>query len=64
MKFREAEKMIRSGGWILESVEGSHYHYRHASKPGKVTIPFHKGDLPKRVENSIRKQAQLKHRSC
>jgi predicted nucleotidyltransferase component of viral defense system len=29
-------------------------------KPGKVTIPHHQGDLPKRVMNSIFKQAGLK----
>jgi predicted RNA binding protein YcfA (HicA-like mRNA interferase family) len=60
MTFREADKMVRSDGWTLESVEGSHYHYNHSVKSGKVTIPYHSGDLPKRVVNSIRKQAGLK----
>ncbi len=33
----------------------------HPTKPGIVTIPFHKGrELPKRTVNSIRKQAGLK----
>jgi predicted RNA binding protein YcfA (HicA-like mRNA interferase family) len=52
--------MVRNDGWVLESVEGSHYHYKHETKPGKVTIPHHHGDLPKRVVNSIKKQAGLK----
>jgi predicted RNA binding protein YcfA (HicA-like mRNA interferase family) len=60
MTFKEADKMIRDDGWTLESVEGSHYHYKHDAKPGKVTIPRHNGDLPKRVVNSIKKQAGLK----
>jgi len=60
MTFREADKMIRNDGWFLESVEGAHYHYKHDTKPGKVTIPHHAGDLPKRVANSIKKQAGLK----
>ena len=60
MTFREADRMVRNDGWILESVEGSHYHYRHNVKLGKVTIPCHSGDLPKRVVNSIKKQAGLK----
>ena len=60
MTFREASKMVCNDGWILEKVEGSHYHYKHNTKPGKVTIPYHNGDLPKRVVNSIKKQAGLK----
>jgi predicted RNA binding protein YcfA (HicA-like mRNA interferase family) len=60
MTFKEADKMIRDDGWALESVEGSHYHYKHDTKPGKVAVPRHNGDLPKRVVNSIKKQAGLK----
>ena len=52
--------MVRNDGWILESIEGSHYHYKHNIKPGKVTIPYHNGDIPKRVVNSIMRQAGLK----
>ena len=60
LTFREADKMVRSDDWKLESIEGSPYHYEHAIKPGKVTIPRHSGDIPKRVINSIKKQAGLK----
>lgn len=35
-------------------------HISSRSKPGKVTIPFHGGDIPKGTENSILKQAGLK----
>jgi predicted RNA binding protein YcfA (HicA-like mRNA interferase family) len=59
MTFRELDKMIRDDGWALESVEGSHYHYKHGTKRGKVTIPYHGGDIPKRVVRSIRKQAGI-----
>ena len=34
--------------------------YHHKTKSGKVTIPFHVGDIPKRVIHSIMKQAGLK----
>ncbi|MDR0910651.1 MAG: type II toxin-antitoxin system HicA family toxin [Spirochaetaceae bacterium] len=60
MTFRDIERIIRKDGWVLMSIEGSHYHYKHASKTGKVTIPYHSGDIPKRVINSIMKQAGLK----
>lgn len=56
----EMEKEILADGWIFKSQTGSHKHYTHPSKPGKVTIPFHAKDLPKGTENSIRKQAGLK----
>jgi predicted RNA binding protein YcfA (HicA-like mRNA interferase family) len=57
--FREADKMVRDDGWQLVSTEGSHYHYEHKTKPGKVTIPYHAGDIPKRVVHSIKRQAGL-----
>ena len=60
MTFRDAEKLIKADGWKLDNVQGSHYHYKHPIKSGKVTIPFHKGDIPMLVINSIKKQAGLK----
>nr|DAF80592.1 MAG TPA: putative RNA binding protein [Caudoviricetes sp.] len=51
MTAKEVEKLIKKNGWFLVSIEGSHHHYKHASKSGKVTIPFHKKpkDLPVKV---------------
>jgi len=60
MTFREIERIVKDDGWFLELVEGSHYHYKHKVKSGKVTIPYHGGDIPKRVIHSILKQAGLK----
>ncbi|MFV0414171.1 MAG: type II toxin-antitoxin system HicA family toxin [Oscillospiraceae bacterium] len=60
MTFRDMEKIIKADGWQLVKVQGSHHHYRHSTKPGKVTIPKHSGDIPKMVVNSIKKQAGLK----
>lgn len=54
------EKLILADGWVFKSQEGSHKHYIHPVKPGKVTIPFHGKDIPKGTENSILKQAGLK----
>ena len=60
IKPKEMEKLILADGWIFKSQEGSHRHYTHPIKPGKVTIPFHQGkDLTKKTENSIKKQAGL-----
>lgn len=59
-KPKEIEKMLLADGWIFKSQEGSHRHYIHPIKYGKVTIPFHCKDIPKGTENSILKQAGLK----
>ena len=56
---KEMEKEILSDGKKKKNQEGSHRHYIHPTKPGKVTIPFHSKELTKIVEKSIRKQAGL-----
>lgn len=58
---RTIEKIILKDGWYFERQVGSHRHYRHRVKRGKVTIPFHHKpkDLPKKVLASIFRQAQL-----
>lgn len=60
MKFRELEKMVLDDGWYFVKQVGSHKHYKHSSKQGKVTIPVHKGDLDIKTAYSILKQAGLK----
>ena len=60
MTFREVEKMLLLDGWTFKNARGSHNYYIHPTKPGKVTIPNHKGDLDKKTANTILKQAGLK----
>jgi predicted RNA binding protein YcfA (HicA-like mRNA interferase family) len=60
IKPREMEKEILADGWVFKDQVGSHRHYVHPTKSGKVTIPFHSKDLSKKIENSIRLQAGLK----
>ncbi len=60
LKPREMENLILADGWVFKSQTGSHRHYTHPTKPGKVTIPFHGKDIPKITEKSILKQAGLK----
>lgn len=59
MRSREVEKIITSDGWYFVKQVGSHRHFKHPSKPGKVTIPIHSGDLDKTTVKSILKQAGL-----
>ena len=52
---KEVEKIVKKDGWYLVSIEGSHHHYKHHEKSGKVTIPFHKKpkDLSTKTLKSI-----------
>ncbi|MBL1225382.1 type II toxin-antitoxin system HicA family toxin [Enterococcus sp. BWR-S5] len=60
MNSKEVIKIIEADGWQLKNVKGSHHHYRHPSKKGKVTVPHPKKDLPIGTANSILRQAGLK----
>jgi predicted RNA binding protein YcfA (HicA-like mRNA interferase family) len=59
MKFREIEKIILADGWAFKNAKGSHHHYEHPKKPGKLTIPYHNGDIAPIIIKSILKQAGL-----
>jgi predicted RNA binding protein YcfA (HicA-like mRNA interferase family) len=59
MKFQEIERIILKDGWSLKAVKGSHYQYVHPAKPGKVTIPYHTGDIAPVIITAILKQAGL-----
>ena len=52
--------LIQKDGWIAAGHEGSHLHFRHPVKTGKVTIPVHNKDIRKGTANNILKQAGLK----
>ena len=56
--------MIEDDGWYLLVTKGSHRQFRHAAKPGRVTVPGHLGDeLAPGTLSSVFKQAGLKRRS-
>ena len=56
----ELEKLILKDGWYFVRQVGSHKQYKHPTKPGTVTIPFHSKEVSIIVEHSVRKQAGLK----
>ena len=60
MTVREILKELKKDGWRESQVRGSHVQMTHPTKPGKVTIPKHSGDIPKGTLNSILRQAGLK----
>ena len=61
MKVREAIRLIEQDGWFLVATRGSHRQYKHAIKPGRVTVAGKPSDdLALGTLNSILKQARLK----
>ncbi len=58
-KPKELERILLADGWICKAQKGSHKHFVHPSKPGKVTVPFHNRDIPKGTEHNILKTAGL-----
>lgn len=57
----EMEKLLLADGWYHKATKGSHKHFKHPTKPGKVTVPQHKKpkDLDPKTVKSILKQAGL-----
>jgi predicted RNA binding protein YcfA (HicA-like mRNA interferase family) len=61
MKVRDVVRLLEADGWYLVRTRGSHHQFKHATKPGLVTIPGAGGDdLAPGTLNSILKQAGLK----
>jgi predicted RNA binding protein YcfA (HicA-like mRNA interferase family) len=60
MDSRRLIKQLEADGWAHVRTTGSHWHFRHPQKPGTVTVPHPKKDLPKGTQRSIERQAALK----
>lgn len=60
MDSRTLAKVLEADGWQLARVKGSHHIYTHETKPGHVTVPHPRKDLPVGTVNNILKQAGLK----
>ena len=59
-KVSEILRALQSDGWFLVATRGSHRQFKHASKPGRVTVPGKPSDdLAPGTLNSIVKQAGL-----
>ncbi|MEM7576219.1 MAG: type II toxin-antitoxin system HicA family toxin [Planctomycetota bacterium] len=63
MTYRQLIRLIEEDGWALKRTKGSHRQYRHAAKPGTVTIAGagkSNAQVPPGTLNSVLKQAGLK----
>jgi len=53
---------LKADGWAQVARKGSHVQFKHPTKPGRVTVPHPKKDIPIGTLRSIEKQAALKLR--
>ncbi|WP_081160236.1 MULTISPECIES: type II toxin-antitoxin system HicA family toxin [Sinorhizobium/Ensifer group] len=53
---------LQEDGWCEVARKGSHVQFKHPEKPGRVTVPHPKRDLPTGTLRSIEKQSGLRLR--
>ena len=58
MKPREVQRRLEADGWReLPGGKTSPKQFKHPEKPGKVTVPFHPGDINPVTLKNIEKQS-------
>ena len=48
-------KWMKNDGWVETRTKGSHHQFKHPKKPGVVTVPHPKKDLPVGTARAILK---------
>jgi predicted RNA binding protein YcfA (HicA-like mRNA interferase family) len=46
MNSREIIRRLKLDGWFEVAQAGSHKQFKHTVKPGRVTVPFPRKDVP------------------
>ena len=59
---REVISMLYDDGWVLYTIEGSHHHFKHPTKKGKVTVKHPCKNIPPKTLRSIELQSGLSFR--
>lgn len=62
MHSRDLLAALRADGWDQVARKGSHVHFKHPVKTGRVTIHHPHRDLPIGTLKSIERQARIKLR--
>jgi predicted RNA binding protein YcfA (HicA-like mRNA interferase family) len=62
MNSRDIISALQRDGWVQVAQKGSHVQLKHPAKPGRVTVPHPKRDIPLGTLKSIERQAGLKLR--
>ena len=59
MDSRKVISALEADGWVKVAQRGSHVQLKHPLKPGRVTVPHPKRDLPTGTLRSVEKQAGI-----
>jgi predicted RNA binding protein YcfA (HicA-like mRNA interferase family) len=59
MSSGEIISRLQADGWFKVGQKGSHVQFKHPTKPGRVTVPHPKKDVPIGTLRSIGKKADL-----
>lgn len=62
MTSREALKILRAAGFIVVGQKGSHVQLKKHGRPGRVTVPHPRPELPIGTIRSIERQSGIKVR--
>jgi predicted RNA binding protein YcfA (HicA-like mRNA interferase family) len=62
MQSRQVIEALEADGWREVAHKGSHVQFKHPTKPGRVTVPHPKRDIPIGTLRSIEKQAGIRLR--
>ncbi|MEK1939079.1 MAG: type II toxin-antitoxin system HicA family toxin [Pseudomonas sp.] len=60
MRSRDVINLIQADGWYEIAVKGSHHQFKHPRKPGRVTVPHPKLEIPIGTFHNILKSAGLR----
>ncbi len=61
MTARQVIKRLEEDGWYEVRQSGSHKQFQHDTKLGTVTVPMHRGDIPRGTLRNIFRQAGLEN---
>ncbi len=59
MKSRDVIRRLKKDDWFVVNTEGSHVQLKHPEKPGRVTVPHPKSNIPVGTLKSIERQAGI-----
>jgi predicted RNA binding protein YcfA (HicA-like mRNA interferase family) len=59
MKSGDVIALLEKDGWREVARKGSHVQFKHPEKPGRVTVPHPKRDIPIGTLRSIERQSGL-----
>lgn len=62
MRSRDVIKLLLADGWREVARNGSHAQFKYPVKPGRVTVPDPKRDVPIGTLRSIEQQAGIRIR--